>query len=116
MVGSSCCILIDNVFDLEEYKMLLESIITLAQQEVTIISIGGSSRWNVNQLNHIVIPETTELIQHLMKGELFLKYGKSQRLLESMFLITDSLEMLGSTPLGIQIRKLQNKIYSHRIV
>jgi len=115
-MAGSCCILIDNAIDLEEYRILVESIIALAQHEVTMISNGGSSSWSVNQLNHIVIPETDELIQHLMQGELFLKYGKRQRLLESMYLITDSHEMLSSTPLGIQIRKLQNKIYSHRIV
>ena len=116
MVGSSCCILIDDMADLEEYKVLLKSIITLAQHEVTIISNGEKSKWNIDQLNHIVIPEINELIQHLMKNELFLKYGnvRSQRLLESAYLITDSLEMLGSTSLGFQIDKLQTKIYNQQ--
>lgn len=115
-MGSSCCILIDNMADLEEYKMLLESILTLAQHEVAILGNGGSSRWNMNQLNHVVIPEMKELIQHMGQGELFLKYGnvRSQRLLESVYLITDSLEMLGSTPLGFQIEKLQTKIYNQQ--
>ena len=113
-MGSSCCILIDNMADLEEYTMLLESILTLAQHEVAILGNGGSSRWNMNQLNHVVIPEMKELIQHMGQGELFLKYGnvRSQRLLESVYLITDSLEMLGSTSLGFQIEKLQTKIYN----
>ena len=114
MVGSSCCILIDNMVDLEEYKVLLESIITLAQHEATIICNGGSSRWNMDQLNHIVIPESTELIQHLMQNELFLKYGKRQRLLESTYLLSDSLEMLSSTSLGMQITKLQTKIFKQQ--
>ncbi len=115
-MGSSCCILIENMADLEEYKMLLENIITLAQNEVAILGNGGSSRWNVDQINHVVIPEMRELIQHMGQGELFLKYGNvgSQRLLESEYLITDSLEMLGSTPLGFQIEKLQTKIFNQQ--
>ena len=39
---------------------------------------------------------------------------RSQRLFESMYLITDSLEMINSTPLGLQIDKLQTKIFKQQ--
>ena len=112
MVGSMCCIPIANKKDQEEYKKLLDSIIALAQHEVAQVSNGGFSCWDADQLAHIVIPEMRQLRQYLLKGELFLKYGKQQRLLESAYLMTDSLNMLSHTPLGIQIRNLQEKINS----
>jgi hypothetical protein len=101
---------IANVKDLEEYKEMFDNIIGLAQHEVTIISNGGSSCWNVDQLEKGVIPEMVELQQYILGGELFLKYGKQQRLLESTYMLTDSLNILNRTPLGLQISKLQRKI------
>ena len=111
-MGSMYCIPIANEKEREEYEKLLDSIIALAQHEVDLISKGGISCWNADQLAHIVIPEMTQLRQYLLKGELFLKYGKQQRLLESTYLMTDSLNMLSRTPLGGQIRNLQEKINS----
>lgn len=112
MVVSMCCIPIANEKDQEEYKKLLDSIIALAQHEVDLISNGGFSCWDADQLAHIVIPEMRQLLQYLLKGELFLKYGKRQRFLESAYLMTDSLNMLSRTPLGVQIHNLQEKINS----
>lgn len=111
-MGSVCCMPIANEKDREEYKKLLDSIIALAQHEVALISNGGISCWDADQLAHIVIPEMRQLLQHLLKGELFLKYGKQQRFLESSYLMTDSLNMLSHTPLGVQIRNLQEMINS----
>lgn len=112
MMDSMCRMPIANEKDREEYKKILESIISLAQNEAAMISKGGISCWNADQLAHIVIPEMTQLRQYLLKGELFLKYGKQQRLLESTYLMTDSLHMLRHTPLGVQIANLQEKINS----
>ena len=116
MVGSLCFIIIENTSELEEYKTLLKSILTLAQHEVTVIDNGGCSKWNIDQLSHIIIPETNELLKHMEAGKLFLKYGnaRSQRQLYSTYLITDSLEALSSTPLGVQIEQLQTKIDNQR--
>lgn len=114
MVGTSYRMSIANVKDLEEYKEILDSIIGLAHYEVAIISNGGKSCWNVDQLEKGVIPEMVELQQHVLRGELFLKYGKQQRLLESTYMMTDSLNMLINTPLGIQISILQRKIDSQK--
>ena len=112
MVGSSYRMSIENVKDREEYKEILDNIIGLAHHELTTIRNGGISCWYIDQLEQIVIPEMTELLQHLLGGDLFLKYGKDQRLLESTYLLTDSLNMLSSTPLGLQISNLQTKINS----
>lgn len=114
MVGSVYLIPIENVRDCEEYKKIVDDIIGFAHHEVTTIRNGGISCWNVDQLELVVIPEMTELLQHLLEGELFLKYGKQQRLLESAYLLTDSLNMLNNTPLGLQIRKLQEKVNSQK--
>lgn len=114
MVDSSYRIPIVNVKEWEEYKEILDSIIALAHHEVAIIRNGGISCWNGDQLERIVITEMVELRQYLLRGELFLKYGKQQRLLESTYLLTDSLYMLSNTPLGLQISNLQEKINSQK--
>lgn len=101
-----------SVKDLEEYQEIIDGIIGCAHHEVTTIKNGGISCWNVAQLEQIVIPEMSVLLQYLSRGELFLKYGKQQRLLESTYLLTDSLNLLSNTPLGLQIRNLQEKINS----
>lgn len=114
MVDCSYRILIEDAKDWEEYKEILDNIIGFAHHEVTTIRNGGISCWNADQLERVVIPEMIELLQYLLRGELFLKYGKRQRLLESTYLLTDSLNMLSNTPLGVQIRTLQKKINSHK--
>ena len=112
MVDSLYRISITNEIDWEEYKEILDSIIGLANHEVNIIRKGGSSYWNANQLERVVIPEMIELLRYMLRGDLFLKYGKQQRLLESTYLLTDSVNMLSRTLIGIQIRRLQEKINS----
>lgn len=114
MVGSVYLIPIENVRDWEEYKKILDNIIVFAHHEVTTIRNGGISCWDVDQLERVVIPEMINLLQYLLRSKLFLKYGKQQRLLESTYLLTDSLNMLGNTPLGLQIRNLQEKINSQK--
>ena len=113
-MGSSCRMSIATVKEREEYKEILDNIIGFARHEVTIIKNGGISCWNADQLEWVVIPEMIELLQYLLRGELFLKYGKQQRMLESTYLLTDSLNMLSNTPLGLRIRNLQEKINSQK--
>lgn len=112
-MGKSYCRPIDKVKDLKEYREMLANIINLAERETKIIKEGGKSAWNVGQLERIVIPEMTEIQRYLLGGKLFLKYGKQQRLLESAYMLTDSIESLSHTPLGAQICKLQDKIDSY---
>ena len=54
-----------------------------------------------------------ELYTHFVNGRVFFKYGKKQRMLESTYIITDSIKNLKETILGKEIIKLQelyNKI------
>lgn len=114
MVGSSYRIPIANAKDREEYKEILENIIGFAHREVAIIRSGGVSCWDADQLEQVVIPEMTQLLHSLTKGELFLKYGKQQRLLESTYLLTDSVNMISNTPIGLLIRNLQAKLNAQK--
>ena len=113
-MGISCCISIVDVNDFEEYKEILENIISLAKREVASISYGGISEWRLVQLESVVLPEMDELLQYVLNGHLFLKYGKHQRLLESTYILTDSLDAIAKTPLGLQITRLQCKINSQK--
>ena len=49
-----------------------------------------------------------ELKLHADRGDVYYKYGKKQRMLESTYLITDSLNALDSTSLGRKIILLQD--------
>lgn len=109
-MGISCWITNINEKDRERYSEILNGIIELAHHEFAAIRNSGISKWSADQLEQIVIPEMNELLQYASKGAIFLKYGKQQRLLESTYLLTDSLNEISNTPLGIQIRKLQEMI------
>lgn len=97
--------------ELEVFVNLLNDIIACSNREVARIHAKEQSKWNVEQLNGIVLPEMTELLTYAENQEVFFKYGANQRLLESAYLLTDSLEELNTTVLGMNIVKLQG-IYS----
>ena len=65
------------------------------------------SDWQKEHLTKIVKPEMEELYAHLKNGEMFFKYGSKQRMLESTYLMTDSIKNLQDTNLGKEILKLQ---------
>lgn len=109
-MGAACCITIAKAKDLEEYRNLLESIIDLAQHEISIINNGGISDWWFNHLEGVILPEAKELLKYILEGQLFLKYGKDQRLLESAYAITEWIIPVAYTPLGRLICRLQDKI------
>ena len=69
---------------------------------------NGNSRWEERALKNIVIPEMNELKLYADKGIIYYKYGKKQSVLESTYLITDSMSSLDSTPLGRMILLLQD--------
>ena len=110
MVGITCWITNINERDGKEFITILNSVIDSAHHEVALIRNGGISEWNADLLEQVVIPEMNELLQYVLKGELFLKHGKQQRLLESTYLLTDSLNEISNTPLGRSVRKLQKMI------
>ncbi len=94
------------------YKNQLYKVLNAAKEEESQICLGGESKWDYEQIHSVVIPEMEELLMHMENGEVFFKYGKQQRLLESSYLITDSLDCLCETKLGKEILGLQT-IYNH---
>lgn len=85
----------------EQLKIVLNSI----EEEIN----KENSIWDKEQLISIVKPEIKELYNYFVNGKLFFKYGKKQRMLESTYIITDSIKNLNNTSLGKEIIKLQEK-------
>ena len=90
------------------FVRLLEEIVELATSELESNVTDRVSIWSVELLKNVVIPEMCELLQHAQNGKVFHKYGKGQRLLESTYLMADSLERLSDSMLGRKILELQN--------
>ena len=86
----------------------LQDIVELVTLECDLIDAGRASKWDRDQLDGIVLPEINELLAYARKGKVFFKYGKRQRLLESSYVMTDSLENLYNTILGKKIVELQD--------
>ena len=87
---------------------LLVDILDCAEKEKNTILEGKDSLWNLEQIQKVIVPEINELLSHANNGKIYFKYGKKQRLLESSYLITDSLNDLSHTTLGECVLKLQN--------
>ena len=85
----------------EQLKKVLSSVEAEMKSENSI--------WNKEQLISVVKPEMEELYTHFKNGRVFFKYGKKQRMLESTYIMTDSIRNLSSTSLGKEIIKLQEK-------
>jgi hypothetical protein len=84
----------------------LQEILSLVAKE---ISEGGL--WSTELLNDVVKPEMDELLGYALKGEIYFKYGKKQRMLQSTYFMTDTFEKLDGTELGKKITALQRKYY-----
>ena len=72
----------------------------------------GQSEWRISLLKNVVYPEIREINNHASKGEIFFKYGKNQRMLESTYMMLDTFERIGKTKLGRHIFELQHIINS----
>ena len=83
----------------EQLRKVLNSI----GKEIT----SENSIWDKEQLVSIIKPEIEELFSYFVNGKTFFKYGKKQRMLQSTYLITDSIRKLNDTSLGKEIIKLQ---------
>lgn len=86
----------------------LFAILDCAEKEKNAILEGAVSFWDLEQIQTVIVPEINELLSYANKGEIYFKYGKKQRLLESSYLITDSLNDLSHTALGESVLRLQN--------
>ena len=82
----------------------LKKILNIIENEIS----DEHSLWDKDQLIKVIKPEMEELYDYFKSGKKFFKYGKNQRMLESTYLITDSLKNLKNTNLGKEILKLQN--------
>ena len=91
---------------LKQLINLSNEIIECAEAESVRIHSGHPSQWNVNQLDVVRI-EISEILSFALKGKVFFKYGKDQRMLESTYILTDSLSKITNTPLGRKIIELQ---------
>lgn len=96
---------------LERFINLLNEIIECVEAESAKINSGHPSQWARNQLDIVIRPEISELLSFAIKGKVYFKYGKRQRMLESTYLVTDSLSKLDITPLGRKVLELQ-KLYN----
>lgn len=83
-------------------------VLDCAEKEKNAILHGKRSLWNLEQIQKGIVPEIGELLSYARKGKIYFKYGKKQRLLESTYLITDSLNDLSHTALGECIFRLQD--------
>lgn len=88
--------------------MLVGWHIGLCGKRKNAILDGKESLWNLEQIQKVIVPEISELLSYANKGKIYFKYGKEQRLLESSYLITDSLNDLSHTALGECVLRLQN--------
>jgi hypothetical protein len=91
---------------------ILKEVISYAEIEIKNINDGKESIWTVGQIENGVLPEVRELLSYALNGIVHYKYGEKQRLLESAYIMTDSLEHLDNTALGKQIDKLQNLYFT----
>ena len=96
----------------DSFILLLINVLDCAEKEINMILDGKASPWNLDQLQKVIIPEISELLSYANTGKIHFKYGKKQRLLESSYLITDSLNDLSHTALGECVLRLQNLYYT----
>lgn len=82
----------------------IEKILEMVEMELKNVN----SKWTIEQLLKVVKPEMQELYKHFNRGDLYFRYGRAQRMLESTYIITDSMNGLNNTSLGKEIIKLQN--------
>lgn len=93
---------------INSFICLLTDTLDCAEKERDMILDGKRSLWDLDQIQKVIIPEITQLLSYANKDEIYFKHGKKQRLLESSYLITDSLHDLSHTVLGKSILNLQN--------
>lgn len=112
MVGACIEIGGDMMLIIEKYIKLLKNVLACAEEEKRIILDNGMSQWSVELIEDVVIPEMSELLAYANNGVVYFKYGEKQRVLESTYLMTDSMNDLYHTLLGKQISNLQTLYYS----
>lgn len=101
----------NSILENKEMNSFVKSLIAVldcAEKGKNAILDGKDSSWTLEQIQKVIVPEISELLSYANKGKIYFKYGKKQRLLESSYLITDSLNDLSHTALGECVLRLQN--------
>ena len=87
---------------LEKFICALQDVLSELEREKN----NEESLWG--NLFEVVESEMNELLEYALKCEVYFKYGKKQRMLESTYFITDTMEPLDFTPLGKKIFAVQD--------
>lgn len=90
----------------DKVKTLLSEIILLVEHENHIVSSHRKSVWTKDELD-VVESEIRLLLNYINIGKVHYRFGRKQKMLESTYLITDSLKPLSRTTLGKKILLLQ---------
>lgn len=92
---------------MERYISLLNEILAEINKEKNSLN----SVWDRGILENFIESEIKELLCFAEKNEVYFKYGKSQRKLESAYIISDTHLPLNKTTLGEKIIELQLLYY-----
>lgn len=90
----------------DKVKTLLSEIILLVEHENHRVSSNRKSEWTKDELD-VVESEIRLLLNYINIGKVHFRFGSKQKMLESTYLITDSLKPLSRTTLGKKILLLQ---------
>lgn len=94
--------MVDRIVKLENFFEQVKKIIKYCDIEKD----NSYSKWELSQLDYVQ-SEMRELLNNSTKDNVYFRFGKKQRMLESTYFITDSLCNLGATDLGKEIIILQ---------
>jgi len=95
-------IIVKNKEKRDRFICLTKEILSVADEEKE----NGNSLWNNSQIM-VVCDEFSIIKKHISEGYLNFEFGKTSRMLQSTYLLTDSLQNLNSTKLGKLISDFQ---------
>ena len=81
-------------------------VVKLANKELD----NKKTKWDADQLKSVVLPEIKMLLKSHTDKKVFYDYLSENQMLESTYLIIDSLDGLNKSTLGKTILRLQNRI------
>ncbi|HEY8443701.1 MAG TPA: hypothetical protein VIL24_02760 [Clostridia bacterium] len=87
----------------EEFKKALVEVLALVDDELKKVA-AGQSIWSQKQLENIIQPEITELLEHAKRGEILMKRNKKLR---STYFLVETNIPYDRTDLGKKILELQ---------
>lgn len=88
----------------EEFKNALVEILTLTEEELRKVAMGQSI-WTQKQLEKIIQPEMSELLDYANRGKILLKRNRKLR---STYILFETNIPYDRTELGKKILDLQN--------